>query len=87
MLKSRLNGSPVVFVSYVDANLHHDMLTGRSVVGAFHFCTQILVDLYSKCQACVRLSVFESEFGAVGVFVYLIADLRCRTSDKIGTTY
>jgi hypothetical protein len=45
--------NPVVLVSYVDANLQHDMLIGQSVTGGLHFCNQTLDDWYSKRQACV----------------------------------
>ena len=37
-------GNAVTTVTYTDANLYHDMLTGRSVTGILHFCNQTLVD-------------------------------------------
>jgi hypothetical protein len=62
-------GNPVVLVSYVDANLQHDMLTGRSVTGVLHFCNQTLVDWCSKRQACVQTATFGSEFVAARIAV------------------
>jgi hypothetical protein len=47
-------GSCVTTVTYTDANLYHDILTGRSVTGILHLCNQTLIDLYSKPQATVE---------------------------------
>jgi hypothetical protein len=69
-------GKAVVLVTYVDANLYHDMLTGRSVTGILHFCNQTLVDWYSKRQACVQTATFGSEFVAARIAVDQIMDLR-----------
>ena len=69
-------GKSVTLVSYVDANLYHDMLTGRSVTGILHFCNQTLVDWYSKRQACVQTATFGSEFVAARIAVDQIIDLR-----------
>ena len=69
-------GKPVTLASYVDANLYHDMLTGRSVTGILHFCNQTLVDWYSKRQACVQTATFGSEFVAARIAVDQIIDLR-----------
>ena len=41
-------GNPVVTVSYVDANLMHDVLTGKSVTGILHFINKTPFDWYSK---------------------------------------
>jgi hypothetical protein len=70
------HGKPVITVTYVDANLYHDMLTGRSVTGILHFCNQTLVDWYSKRQACVQTATFGSEFVAARIAVDQIVDLR-----------
>lgn len=69
-------GNPVVSVTYVDANLYHDLLTGRSVTGILHFCNQTLVDWFSKRQACVQTATFGSEFVAARIAVDQIIDLR-----------
>ena len=69
-------GNPVISVTYVDANLYHDLLTGRSVTGILHFCNQTLVDWFSKRQACVQTATFGSEFVAARIAVDQIIDLR-----------
>jgi Reverse transcriptase (RNA-dependent DNA polymerase) len=69
-------GNPVVSVTYADANLYHDMLTGRSVTGILHFCNQTLVDGFSKPQACVQTARFGSEFVAARIAEDQIVDLR-----------
>ena len=33
-------GKPIVLTSYVDANLHHNTITGRSVTAVLHFANQ-----------------------------------------------
>ena len=57
-------GKPVVCTSYVDANLYHDMLTGRSVTGVLHFFNQTPVDWFSKKQSTVETATYGSEFVA-----------------------
>jgi hypothetical protein len=36
-------GKVVTTITYTDANIYHDMLTGRSVTGILHLCNQTLV--------------------------------------------
>jgi hypothetical protein len=69
-------GNQVTIVTYVDANLYHDILTGRSVTGILHFCNQTLIDWYSKRQACVQTATFGSEFVAARIATDQIMDLR-----------
>ena len=69
-------GNPVQTITYKDANLYHDMLTGRSVTGVLHFCNQTLIDWYSKRQATVETATFGSEFTAARIAVDQIIDLR-----------
>ena len=57
-------GKPVICTAYVDANLYHDLLTGRSVTGVLHFVNQTPVDWYSKKQATVETATYGSEFVA-----------------------
>ena len=40
--------NPVVLTHYMDANLFHDIATGRSVTGILHFINQTPIDWYSK---------------------------------------
>jgi hypothetical protein len=60
-LTKSLLGTPKVLNSYVDANLQHNMLTGRPVNGVLHFGNQTLVYLFSKCKACLQTATFGSE--------------------------
>ena len=48
-------GKPVTLTHYVDANLFHDALTGRSVTGVLHMLNAIPIDWCSKKHATVEL--------------------------------
>jgi hypothetical protein len=69
-------GKPVTTITYTDANLYYDMLTGRSITGILHLCNQTLVDWYSKRQATVETATFGSEFTVARIAVDQIIDLR-----------
>jgi len=69
-------GKPVVMTSYVDANLYHDMLSGRSVTAALHFLNQTPIDWFSKKQATVETATYGSEFVAARMTVQQIMGLR-----------
>ena len=64
------------FTTYVDANLYHDMITGRSVTGILHLFNQFPVDWYSKKQNTVETATYGSEFVAARTAVEQIIDLR-----------
>ena len=57
-------GKPVVLTTYVDANLYHDLITGRSVTGIIEFVNKTPLDWYSKKQNTVETSTYGSEFVA-----------------------
>jgi hypothetical protein len=61
---------------YFDANLFHDMVTGRSVTAILHFLNQTPMDWYSKKQATVETATFGSEFIAARTTIDQIVDLR-----------
>ena len=69
-------GKPVVTVSFVDANLMHDLLTGRSVTGILHFINQTPFDWFSKKQSTVETATYGSEFVAARTAVEQIIDHR-----------
>ena len=69
-------GKPVVMTHYVDANLYHDLLTGRSVTGALHFFNQTPIDWYSKKQVTSETATYGSEYVAARTCVEQIIDLR-----------
>ena len=69
-------GKSVVLTTYVDANLHHDLITGRSVTGILHLVNQTPVDWYTKRQATVETATYGSEFVAARIATDQIIDLR-----------
>ena len=40
----------IILTQYIDANIYHDVLTGRSVTGILHFINQTLIAWWSKKQ-------------------------------------
>jgi hypothetical protein len=69
-------GRPVTLTHYVDANLYHDCLTGRSVTGILHFINATPIDWFSKRQSTVETATYGSEFVAARTCVEQIMDLR-----------
>ena len=69
-------GNSVNFVHYVNANLYHDYITGRSVTGMIHCVNQTPIDWYSKKQPKVETATYGSEFMAARTAVEQITDLR-----------
>ena len=62
-------GLAVTLTTYVDANLYHDMITGRSVSGILHIINQTPFDWYSKKQATVETATYGSEYTAARIAV------------------
>ena len=48
--------------TYFDANLCHDMITGRAVTGVLHFPNQTPVDYYIKKHSIVEATTYRLEF-------------------------
>jgi hypothetical protein len=69
-------GKRVVSTSYVDANLNHDLLTGRSVTGVLHFVNQTPVHWFTKKQPTVETATYGSEFIAAKLAVEQIMAMR-----------
>ena len=69
-------GKHVTLSHYVDANLYHDMLSGRSVAGILHFVNKCPIDWYSKKQGTVETVTFGSEANAARTATEQIIDLR-----------
>ena len=69
-------GKFVTLTHYVDANLMHDMITGRSVTGILHLINKTPIDWYSKKQATVETATYGSEFVAARTCVEQIINLR-----------
>jgi len=70
-------GEYVTLTHYVDANLMHDITTGKSVTGILHLLNQTPIDWYSKKQATVETATYGSEFVAARTCIEQIVDLRC----------
>ena len=69
-------GKGVQTTSYVDANLMHDILSGRSMTGILHLLNCTPVDWYSKLQTTVETATFGSEYVAARTCTEQIMDLR-----------
>jgi hypothetical protein len=69
-------GKPVTTTSYQDANLYHDIITGRSVTAVLHFLNKFPVDWYTKKQATVETATYGSEYISARTCVDQIVDLR-----------
>jgi hypothetical protein len=69
-------GKTVTLTHYVDANLMHDVITGRSVTGILHMMNKTPIDWYAKKQATVETATYGSEFVAARTCVEQVIDLR-----------
>lgn len=69
-------GNYVTLSHYVDANLMHDITTGRSVTGILHLVNKTPIEWYSKKQATVETATYGSEFVAARICVEQVIDLR-----------
>jgi len=55
-------GKSIQTTSFLDANLFHDLISGRSVTGILHLWNKTPIDWYSKLQSTVETATFGSEF-------------------------
>ena len=69
-------GKPVLSLSYVDANLYHDMLSGKAVTAVLHFLNQTPIDWFSKKQSTVETATFGSENVAARTAIEQMKDLK-----------
>ena len=69
-------GNAVRTTTYADANLMHDLLTGRSMSGILHFINQTPVHWFCKKQATVETATYGSEFMVARQATEQILDLR-----------
>ena len=61
----------ILLSSFVDANLYHDLISGKAVTGIIHFFNKTPVDWYSKLQATVETATFGSEYIAARTCVWI----------------
>ena len=71
-------GRPVTLTHYVDANLYHDCMTGRSVTGILHFINATPIDWFSKRQSTVETATYGSEFVAASVAIVAATPLLAK---------
>jgi hypothetical protein len=69
-------GGFVTLTHYQDANLYHDINTGRSVTSILHFMNKMPIDWYSKKQATIKTATYGSEFISARTCIDQIVDLR-----------
>ena len=69
-------GKSVTTTTFLDANLLHDLITGRSVAAVLHFFNLTPGDWYSKRQATVENATYGSEFVAAKTATEQIIDTR-----------
>ena len=69
-------GKPISITTYVDANLYHDLVTGRAATGIIHLANATPIEWYSKRQSTVMTATFGSEFVAAKTATEQIIDLR-----------
>ena len=69
-------GKPVLTTSFWDANLLHDIITGRSCTGIIHMLNKTPIEWFSKHQNSVETATYGSEFVAARTAVDQIVDLR-----------
>ena len=69
-------GKPVRTTSFADANLMHDLVTGRSASGVLDFLNQTPIDWLGKQQAQVETATYVSEFMVAQQATEQIIDLR-----------
>ena len=68
-------GKRIVTTSFVDANLYHDLVSGKSVTGMLHFFNKTLIDWFSKLQSTVETATFGSEYVAARTCTEQIIDI------------
>jgi len=69
-------GKTVRLTCYVDANLMHDFITGRSATGILHLMNLTPIDWFSKRQDTVETATYGSEFVAARIATEQIMDIR-----------
>jgi hypothetical protein len=71
-------GKEVVMTTFVNANLYHNLVNGRSVTGILHLFNKTVINWYYKKQATVETATYGSEFVATQTAVEQILNLRIK---------
>jgi len=67
---------PVTMTLFFDANLYHDLISGKSVTGILHQLNKTPIDWYSKLQSTVETATFGLEYVATRTCTEQVIDLR-----------
>ena len=60
----------------MDANLFHDLISGKAVTGTLHFANKSIIDYTTKLQSTVETATFGSEYVAARTCMEQIIDIR-----------
>jgi hypothetical protein len=71
-----VKGKLVRTTTYKDANLYHDMTSGKAVTGVIHFLNGTPIEWYTRKQPTVETATYGSEFSAARSAIQQIAGLR-----------
>jgi hypothetical protein len=77
-------GKPVIHATFVDANLYHNLVDGKSVTGIMHIFNKTLMDWFSKKQVTIVTTAYGSEFIAAHTTMEQIIDLVCNVLRYLG---
>jgi hypothetical protein len=69
-------GKPVTTTTYVNTNLYHCLMTGRSITGIFHLLNKTVVEWFTKKQGTVETATYGSEYVAARTATEQLMDLR-----------
>ena len=69
-------GKRVTLTHYFDANLMHDVLSGKAVTGIIHLINKTPIMWYSKKQATSETATYGAEFVAGRTCIEQVIDLR-----------
>jgi hypothetical protein len=69
-------GKRVITSHFVDANLYHDLISGKAVTGILHFFNKTPIDWFTKLQSTVETATFGSEYVAARTCTEQVIDLR-----------
>ena len=69
-------GKKVTLIHYFDANLMHDVLSGKAVTGCIHFANKTPIMWHSKKQATSETATYGAEYIAGRTCIEQIIDLR-----------
>jgi Reverse transcriptase (RNA-dependent DNA polymerase) len=69
-------GGTVITTTYVDTNLLHCLVTGRSSTGILYLVNGTPFNWYSKCQSTVETATYGSEFVAARIATDQVTDMQ-----------